>query len=75
MKMKILVKVKPGSRQERVEKIGESSFSIWVKEKPVEGRATEAVMRVLAEYFDVAKSGVILIKGQASRNKIFEIRK
>jgi len=73
--MKIFVKVKPNSKQEKIEKIGENNFLIWVKEKPQEGKANQAVIKVLAEYFDVPKSEVILLKGQTSREKVFEVKK
>ncbi len=71
--MKIFVKVKPGAREERIEKISENNFSVWVKEKPHEGRANEAAIRVLAEHFGVPKSDIVLLKGKTSRQKIFAI--
>ncbi len=71
--MRISVKVKANTSQERIEKIDDGNFIVWIKEKPVEGRANEAVAKVLAEYFGIAKSGVNLIKGQTSKQKIFEI--
>lgn len=39
----------------------------------VSGKANEAVIKALAEYFGIAKSNIALIKGQASKHKIFEI--
>jgi hypothetical protein len=73
--MKISVKVKPNAKQEKIEKVGEKDFIVWVKEKPQEGKANQAVIRVLAEYFNVPKSEVILLKGQTAREKVFEIKK
>ncbi len=72
--MKISVKVKPNAKQERLEKIDESNFSVWVKEKPREGKANHAVIKILANYFGVARSEVILLKGQTSKQKIFEVK-
>lgn len=72
--MKIFVRVKPNAKQEKIEKAGERDFLIWVKEKPQEGKANQAVIRVLAEYFGVLKSEVILLKGQTSREKVFEVK-
>ncbi|MBM4140160.1 MAG: DUF167 domain-containing protein [Nitrospira sp.] len=72
--MKISVKVKPNAKQERLEKIDEKNFSVWVKEKPQEGKANQAVIKILSDYFGVAKSEVILLKGQTSRQKIFEVQ-
>lgn len=73
--MKISVRVKPNAKVEKIEKIGENNFLLWVKEKPQEGKANQAVIRVLAKYFDVSKSEVILLKGQTAREKVFEIKK
>ena len=71
--MKITVKVKPNAKQEKVEKTGEKEYSVWVKEKPVEGRANDAAIRALAEYFHVPAAQVVLIKGRTSREKVFEL--
>ena len=73
--MKISVKVKPNAKQEKIEKTGERDFLVWVKEKPQEGKANQAVIRVLAKYFGVPKSEVILLNGQTSREKVFEVKK
>jgi uncharacterized protein (TIGR00251 family) len=72
--MKISVKVKPNARQEKIERINESHFLIRVKEKPQEGKANKAVIKVLSEYFGVPQSQIVLLKGQSSREKIFEIK-
>jgi uncharacterized protein (TIGR00251 family) len=72
--MKISVKVKPNAKQEKIEKVTENHFLVRVKEKPQEGKANKAVIKVLSEYFGVPQSRVILLKGQSSREKIFEIK-
>lgn len=71
--MKISVKVKANTSQERIEKTDDTNFLVWIREKPVEGKANEAVRRALAEYLGVAKSRITLIKGQTSKQKVFEI--
>lgn len=71
--MEISVKVKPNAKQEQLRKVDADNYLVWVKEKPQEGRANQAVIKVLAEYFGVAKSEVILIKGQNSRQKVFAV--
>ena len=72
--MRISVKVKANTSQERIEKIDDTNFLVWIREKPVEGRANEAVIKALAEYFSVAKSDIALIKGQTAKIKIFEVK-
>lgn len=73
--MKISVKVKANSKQEKIEKLGENRFLVRVKEKPVEDRANRAVTALLASHFGVAKSMVSLIRGRSSKDKIFEVFK
>lgn len=71
--MRIYVKARPGSREEKIEQIDDTHFVVSVKEPPKEGRANEAVVRTLAEYFKVAPSSIRLVSGFSSKNKIFEI--
>lgn len=72
--MRIFVKAKPNSKEEKVEKIENSTFLVAVKEPPVQGRANKAIIKKLSEYFSVSVSKVILLSGFSSRNKVFEIK-
>ena len=71
--MIISVKVKPQAREDRVEKTGENNFTIQVKAKAVEGKANQAAIKILSEYFDKPRSKIAILKGEKSRNKIFSI--
>lgn len=71
--MKISVKVKPNSKVERVIEVSENKFILCVKAAPKEGRANEAVIRLLSEYFDMPKSRITILRGHTSRNKIIEL--
>lgn len=73
--MKISVKAKPAAREEKIEKIDETSFVVSVKEPPVQGRANAAIARALAGYFGVSTYQVKLVSGFTSKQKIFEIEK
>ena len=73
--MKVFVKAKPNSKEEKLEKIDESNFLIDVKEPPIKGRANQAIANKLAEYFNVSVSEINLISGFSSKNKVFEIKK
>jgi len=72
--MKISVNVKPNAKQVKIERVNESHFLIRVKEKPQEGKANRAVIKALAEYFGIPQADVVLVKGQSSKEKIFEIK-
>ena len=71
--MKIFVKAKPNAKEEMVEKVDEACFVVSVKELPKQGRANEAIIKALAEYFKMNRSAFKLVSGFGSKNKIFEI--
>jgi len=71
--MKITVKVKAGSKQAKIEKLPDGSFSVWVREKPQDGKANYAVRQALADHFDIPRSRVTLASGEKSKTKLFEI--
>ena len=71
--MKIIIKVKANARTERVEKT-KQGYSVWVKEPPVENKANQAVIRVLADYFKVPKSQISILAGLKSKQKVIQIK-
>ncbi len=68
--MKIFVKVKPRAKEEKVEKVEDTHFIISVKEPPEKGKANQAVIKVLAEYFNVKKSDIKIVSGLTSHQKL-----
>jgi uncharacterized protein (TIGR00251 family) len=70
--MKIQIKVKPSSKTEELSQKGES-FIVKVKEPPKEGKANQAVIKLLAEHFGVPQSQVRILSGFRSRNKVVEV--
>ena len=71
--MRIIVKVKPGSKKNSVDSTGENRYTISVKEKAIEGRANEAVIKALSEYFKIPRNRIRVLLGLKNRNKIIEI--
>lgn len=83
--MKIIVRAKPKSKKESVERVSQPTFDlslgdeelveykVSVKEVPVGGKANEAIIKALAKYFDIAPSLVELVSGVTSKRKIFQI--
>ena len=75
------VTVKPGSKKGPLvvetslvdSASAEKSLTIYLREKPVDGAANTALVKLLAKHFDVAKSCVIIKSGASSRHKIIEI--
>ena len=70
--MRVQVKVKPNSKSEEVSREGDS-FMVKVREPPREGRANQAVIKLLAEHFGVPKSQVRILSGFRSKNKVIEV--
>jgi len=73
--MKIKVIVKPNAKQEKVEKILEAEYRVFVKALPQKGKANEAVVKALASFFGVPKSAVQILTGFHSKRKMIEILK
>jgi uncharacterized protein YggU (UPF0235/DUF167 family) len=46
---------------------------VAVKAAPIEGKANEAIMKVLAKHFKIAPSKIRLISGEKSKIKRFEL--
>lgn len=57
----------------KIEKMSEDCFKIWVKEAPTEGKANEAVIKILADHFGIATSRVEIISGRTVKKKIIKI--
>ena len=72
--MKISAKIKPNSRhREEAVANDDGSLTIYIKAPAIEGRANLAAVKLVAKYYGVASSRVKLVRGAASRNKVFEI--
>ncbi len=71
--MKLTVKVHPNSKNPRLEKSADGLFDIYVKESPQQGKANEAVVEALSEYFKIPKTTITLVRGGKSKIKIFNL--
>lgn len=71
--MKISVQVKPNSKKESVELQADGSYVVRVNAPPIEGKANDRVIELLAKFFKTAKSSIILVGGTKSKKKVFSI--
>jgi uncharacterized protein (TIGR00251 family) len=71
--MKIKIIAHPNAKKPRIEKDLLEEVHVYVSEPPLEGKANYAVIESLAKYYKVNKNAVILVSGEKSKNKIFEI--
>lgn len=70
----VVVRVKPGSRKgPLVEVADDGELTIYVQERAVDGKANDAVTKLLAQHLGVPRSRVELISGATSRLKRFRI--
>lgn len=81
--MKIFVKAKAGAKENKiippplkllqVDSSEREYYIVSVKEPPRQGKANEAIIRLIAKYFKTSPFLVKLISGSSSKIKIFEI--
>lgn len=71
--MRVFVKVKPNASINKIKKITESQFEVFVTAPASENKANDAAIKLLAEFFDIAPLFVNLLKGEKSKQKIFDI--
>jgi uncharacterized protein (TIGR00251 family) len=69
----IRVNVKPNSKIEELTHEGDD-FTIRVKEPAREGKANQAVIKLLARHFGIPRSQVRILSGLKSRNKVIEVK-
>lgn len=70
--MKYEVKVTPGAKKEEITVEGDK-ITIRTPKRPHDGEANEAIVKILAKHFHIAKSNIKILRGQTSRNKLVEI--
>ncbi len=74
MSENVTVRVKPGSRKGPLVEVGDDgALTIYVQERAVDGKANDAVTKLLAQHLGVPRSRVELISGATARLKRFRI--
>lgn len=71
--MRVAIRVKPGSARTSVGGRYGDALVVSVTARAVDGKATEAALRAVAEAFGVRRRDVSLVTGAASRDKVVEI--
>ena len=73
----LLIKVTPNAKSERIKKeIGADGavlYKVYVTVVPEDGKANEAVLKLLAKALGVAKSNLTIVRGHTSRLKTIRI--
>ena len=67
----VSVRVTPRAKQNAVVGVNNGALQVRTSAPPAGGKANKAVIKLLAAYLDVPPSRITLIRGQASRDKLF----
>jgi len=71
---KINIRVLPrSSKNEVVGQMADGVLKVKLTAPPVDGAANEALIELLAEYFDTSKQKIKIVRGLTNKNKVVEI--
>ncbi|HEV7933146.1 MAG TPA: DUF167 domain-containing protein [Actinomadura sp.] len=73
MGIRVAIRVRPGAARAGVGGAYGEALVVKVAARALEGRATEAALRAVAEALGVRRRDVRLLSGATSRNKIVEV--
>lgn len=65
----IQVKVKPNAKKSALVRQADGTWIAHVPAPPVDGKANEALLRLIAEHFQIRKNAVTIQSGQTARIK------
>jgi uncharacterized protein YggU (UPF0235/DUF167 family) len=71
--VRVTIRVKPGSARPKVGGRHGDAIVVAVSPRAVDGKATEAALRAVADAFGVRRRDVTLVTGATSRDKVVEI--
>ncbi len=69
---RIFVRVRPGSAKAGISRVGDE-IRIKIHSRPEGGKANTELIEVISKKLRIPKSGIKIVKGFTSRNKIIEI--
>jgi hypothetical protein len=67
------IRVIPNSRKTEFSGYRDDELVLRVNAPAVEGKGNKAVVEFVSDYLGVSRSAVLLIRGERSRHKIFQI--
>lgn len=71
--MKIYITAKTKSKKVYIKKTDNTHYIVAVKEQPVRGKANQAIIKSLSNYFHKPTSQIYIVNGETSRKKTIEI--
>jgi uncharacterized protein (TIGR00251 family) len=70
---RVALRVQPRASRNEISGERDGALVVRVTAAPVEGKANEAVRRLLARRLGVARSRVTVVRGASSRDKLIEV--
>ncbi|MBR2993989.1 DUF167 domain-containing protein [Candidatus Saccharibacteria bacterium] len=67
-----IITVKPGSSQEKIVETAPGELTVYLRAKPHDGEANDALIKVLSRHFKVPKTTISITRGTKSRTKMVE---
>ncbi len=71
--VRLSVRVIPNAKKTRFDGYREGELVLRLNALPQDGKANKAAIEYIAEFFGVSRSSVLLVSGEKSRHKIFQI--
>lgn len=72
--MNINVRVIPKAKLNKITAETDGSLKVHTSVAPTDGKANDAVIKLLAEYLGVPKSRIKIVRGVTSRDKVFIVQ-
>ena len=66
------ITVKPGSSQEKIVETVPGELTIYLRAKPHDGEANDALIKILSKHFKVPKTTIEIVRGAHSRTKFIK---
>lgn len=73
--MIIRIQAKTNSHRNEVVAQSDGSYLVRTTAKPIDGQANLAIVKLLSDYFHVAKSAITIKSGATAHHKTIEIHK
>lgn len=67
------VTVKPGSKKGPLVVVNGHELTVYLREKPIEGQANIALIKLLSAHFHIPKTSIQIKSGAHGRKKLVEI--
>ncbi|MCY7274999.1 MAG: DUF167 domain-containing protein [Phormidesmis sp. CAN_BIN44] len=72
--MEILkIKVKPNSKQQKIEQQEDGSLLVYLRSPPVDGKANQELIKLLSNRLNLPKCHITIKSGVSSKHKLIEL--